>query len=1057
MKKLVKIKLINWYTFSNSTIPLHGNALISGQNGSGKSTLLDAIQYVLTAGNAKFNKAANDKSKRTLETYVRGKINTDSKDFLRPGDVTSYICLQLEDEVSQRTDLIGVVIEIPSGSKVNRTFFKMTNEEIKDSLFSNNGVIKTLNEFKKSEKVEKFEQKSEIQAMIKSVLGLSKDKYFDLLNRALAFQPITDLNEFVNTFLLQENQIDLGNLQDNINHFHELQEIIEKEENKMIELEKIEKDYENYKQFEENNKRLNWIFQSIKVKRVSEEIKKIETDKKAYERKIDEIESSITKNENKIKTLKESIKLYEKGHKSDKNFDLYIELQRKVTETKEHINSIRNKYENYIKTVKEENKNLSQFLWANIEKIINEKELNGRTYLKEYQRKLEQEKEKIRGEKEEYEKKRKEVLQRESESANKLNRLNKNQFPYEGNVTTLIDAIKNQLERKYDSKIEVRPLCEYLSIEDDKWINAIEGYLNTQRFDLIVDPKYFDDALFVYEEEKREKKIHGVGLVNTNKLQEVDKINENTLASKVKSSNPYAKMYMAQLLNDVVCCEKVEELKKYKKSITPTCMTYRNNVARQINPHVYEDKFIGERAKKEQLEKYQKAFKQSQDILKEINSVINEMDKKLNILANSKVVDLLQDIDVVRDYQENKQTLKEQEQEMEKLKEYKLLFDMISEIEKKQKEKEELEEKTRVLKDDKGSIYLIIQNLTQKIAEKQEEKANLVENLSIEKEEWVKDIPKYNEGKVEIELRENSNKQAKLESIIEIELDNFNKMFSFDEIPNIMNVEKYIEYLYKLREQEIVKYKSKSAQFKETCQKSFREDFLVNLRHSIEKAQDEIKELNNALKGNKFGKERYEFVYLKSDDPELGKYYDIIISGADYIRNSLFSDDLTEEQKDSLEVLFDKILSSNSEVNMKKIVEEYTDYRKYMSYDIKVTNEDGESYLFSKVAREKSGGEIQTPFYVIIASSFEQLLKSGRRNDSIGCIVLFDEAFNNMDGSRIDAMMKFYKKLNIQLLIAVPTEKIATIAPCVDTNLIIEMDKYKSNVISIRTAGVLDE
>lgn len=123
MKKLVKIRLINWYTFHDELIDINGNTLISGGNGSGKSTLLDAIQYVLTGGNVKFNKAADENSKRTLESYVRCKLNTESKNCLREGDVTSYIALEFNDSEKNRTDIIGVVIEIPNASKLNRTFF----------------------------------------------------------------------------------------------------------------------------------------------------------------------------------------------------------------------------------------------------------------------------------------------------------------------------------------------------------------------------------------------------------------------------------------------------------------------------------------------------------------------------------------------------------------------------------------------------------------------------------------------------------------------------------------------------------------------------------------------------------------------------------------------------------------------------------------------------------------------------------------------------------------------------------------------------------------------
>ena len=117
----------------------------------------------------------------------------------------------------------------------------------------------------------------------------------------------------------------------------------------------------------------------------------------------------------------------------------------------------------------------------------------------------------------------------------------------------------------------------------------------------------------------------------------------------------------------------------------------------------------------------------------------------------------------------------------------------------------------------------------------------------------------------------------------------------------------------------------------------------------------------------------------------------------------------------------------------------FLDYRNYMSYDIEVTNTNGNISMFSKVSREKSGGETQVPFYIVIAASFQQLLSRNKRINS-GCIVLFDEAFNNMDESRIDAMMKFYSSLSIQLLIAVPPQRVANIINYVNTSLVIVKD-----------------
>ena len=64
MKKLVKIRLINWHYLSNETIEIEGNTLLSGPNASGKSTIMDAITYILTAGDTMFNLAENEKGKR---------------------------------------------------------------------------------------------------------------------------------------------------------------------------------------------------------------------------------------------------------------------------------------------------------------------------------------------------------------------------------------------------------------------------------------------------------------------------------------------------------------------------------------------------------------------------------------------------------------------------------------------------------------------------------------------------------------------------------------------------------------------------------------------------------------------------------------------------------------------------------------------------------------------------------------------------------------------------------------------------------------------------------
>lgn len=133
--------------------------------------------------------------------------------------------------------------------------------------------------------------------------------------------------------------------------------------------------------------------------------------------------------------------------------------------------------------------------------------------------------------------------------------------------------------------------------------------------------------------------------------------------------------------------------------------------------------------------------------------------------------------------------------------------------------------------------------------------------------------------------------------------------------------------------------------------------------------------------------------------------------------------------------LYLQLVNESDDPKQHKLIEEYTDYRSFMSYDIVITNKRGEESYFSKINKEKSGGETQTPFYVIIAASFDQIIHGGYGQRSTGCIVMLDEAFNNMDESHIDSMMKYFLQLDIQPIIAVPTQRAKTIMPYVDTTI----------------------
>ena len=109
--------------------------------------------------------------------------------------------------------------------------------------------------------------------------------------------------------------------------------------------------------------------------------------------------------------------------------------------------------------------------------------------------------------------------------------------------------------------------------------------------------------------------------------------------------------------------------------------------------------------------------------------------------------------------------------------------------------------------------------------------------------------------------------------------------------------------------------------------------------------------------------------------------------------------------------------------------------------------------MYSKVCEEKSGGETQTPFYVTVAASFVQLYGNHIGDEAVG-LVMFDEAFNNMDDERIGGVLEFLNRLPLQMIIAAPPDKIQYIGPKMEETLLVLTDHKTSFVEEYRYDAV---
>lgn len=511
-------------------------------------------------------------------------------------------------------------------------------------------------------------------------------------------------------------------------------------------------------------------------------------------------------------------------------------------------------------------------------------------------------------------------------------------------------------------------------------------------------------------------------------------------------------------------CKRVDELKQYPVSITPNCMRYQNHVASAIRPEIYTTPFIGKNAFKVQ---YEQALQKKEDLNRqkiECKDRMTHIEVTLQWLEWDDDTDVKYRITIVSELKRTGLEIEKCETEIRNLQQNTTMIEKQIRADEMRKECEEL--KSHISKSDResGACELKISNAKDRLVECEDEcihKNELITDIAQKAENeivlWKKEYEKQTGDKTLEQFRQNFDRRRKANNTTKENADkkmtsamyDYKTAFDFGAPATLEAYPEYAAVQERLVNSELLNYEEKVRKAKLSAEEEFREQFLSKLQENMKQAQGEFKELNKALKDITFSNERYEFLYLPSKS--YGKYYDMIMDDFNVVQGeSIFSGLFHENHKEVIDELFSKLALDQD--NGIKALDEFTDYRTYMDYDIKITHEDGSYSLYSKVCEEKSGGETQTPFYVTVAASFVQLYNNNIGGEAIG-LVMFDEAFNNMDDERIGAVLEFMNRLPLQIVIAAPPDKIQYIGPKMQETLLVLTDDKVSFVEEYRYAS----
>lgn len=1114
MKKLTKILLVNWLYFSKQIIEVDDVNFLTGKNGAGKSTVIDALQIVLLGEtNARnFNQAANEKSQRSLDGYLRADMDENNPYSRRGKDFTSYIACEFIDDVEGNHFVTGVAFDCRSdGSNVDHFF--IYKGIIPENGFVENGYALDYADFRKQlrEKygvgAEFYSTQKEYRTNMLAKWNVHNEQVTRMMKKAVSFRPIVDIQKFITENICDiPEKPDIVAMQQNIRDYKRHEQLAQRQEEKLVALQEISRLYREmqlaigrwqqqsflvlWAQKEdleaENNKRiLEQKDCEVRIESFGIEIDRVTVTIQQKERRKEELiaacaQSDVSREEERLRSIKDSL-LSEQQR-------LFIQLQNEAVEIKREAVimcslcqtvlgwNVNDELRSVIDAADAVQKAYSQFadcsyeIFAKSIPVFERAQDATATFVIAIRDAAYKVKVIIDDLKAEIDQK-----------TVTLNNLRKNVKDYPKGLLRLKDRLEQELSRRTRKQIHIDILADVLEIPEaeEHWRRAVEGYINTQKFYLLIPPEYYRDALRFYDQIKRDFGMNSFGLVDIGKLREKERLEPwpDSLAKKVETNNDLARSYIDYLLGRVVCCSHVDQLRRSKTAITADGMLYQGYVVRPIRKELMDDAFIGRRAVSLRIARIEAELAEIQTNLQMWNPVYQTLSKYQNrdVLFSMRYV---QSIVSQRqaDYLRGIEISKELERVDEQISHLDLFWlgEQRKIIAKLADEIVSLGDKKIQLSNDRAVLEKRVHELVWDVLP--DINKRLVDMEDRIAEEFTSDfiqrtgIPRYQQELTRLKkasivfknfndrlaqtVRERESSIQKLFRARSEYADRFRPCsFRIDAMDN----DEYAAEQRLLEESELPKYRAKIKAAYESAMEQFQNDFLAKLKSSIDQVQDQVKSLNKALDQAQFGTDRYKFRVDRN--PDYADYYDMIMAPELMEGEAgLFALPFQQKYGKLIEDLFSRIaMSDDTQVNARKQselqqnIERFTDFRTYLKFDLETTDQNGSKQLLSQTLNTKSGGETQTPFYIAVLASFAQIYQvnnlSGLINNTVR-LVVFDEAFNKMDSERIVESVRLLRKMGLQAIICTPPDKLPDIMPLADRTLLVNKNKYKMHILT---------
>ena len=1087
-KALSRICLNNWHYIDRKVLTLsEGINFFTGHSGSGKSTVIDALQIVLyasTDGRGFFNKAAADDSDRTLIEYLRGMVNISENNeaqYLRNQNFSSTIVLELEQTNTKEKQCVGVVFDVDTSTNdVNRLFFWHTGELLKEYYRIGKRCLSSLElreYLQRTFSPERFYCGSSNERFRRQLYdiylgGLDMEKFPRLFKRAIPFRMNIKLEEFVKEYICMEMDIHIEDLQESVMQYGRMRGKIEETVEEIRRLLQIQECYQDY-----DEKRNGAKMCAYQIERL--EMLRLEALEQECRDKIESRRGDITAGERQKEGLEEEQRAiqgeYEEVILRIANSG-YSGLKAEREALEAELLRLENSKDRWRQTAerlkkwRDEDITPNQVLW-DIDKFaecdISEEELERlMESLKDLQDDLEEQRQETDADL-------RRIKKEEREARDELKALKQGKKAYRREFEEARFELRNRLHERCGKFVNVQILADLLEIKDERWQNAVEGYMGNNKLLLIVEPAYAKIAMDIYQEMDK-KKFFRASVLDTEKVtSEAHPARNGSLAEEVRAKEPYVQAYINFFLGNVMKCETVRELRNSKIGITPDCVLYHSFRLQHIHPENYTRcAYIGEVSMRQRIRRLEEQCQRLQEERLPLQEQLEGIRQKMQLERLSQPIgDYL---GWLTDIQEIEGKARQRDQIAEKMERLK-----SESVDAWESEKQKLNEKQDAKKSQVVKVQETIWNYQKEIEKLHEELLQAEAGIMEQRQKlgqkmqnvdrYEQEFHKYLAGRKSVNydylkrqrlsdlypMREAE--EAAYQKLVE-ERSGYvrtypNRTFS----TAIRDNRPYDELLENLRCDELEAFRESAKEQAQSAVEHFKDDFIFKIRSAIREAYQRKDELNRIISGLDFGKDKYQFVITKNKGAD-GRYYKMFMDDALQIHPSQLTDSMenqldmfTMEHENQYKEMMNELINvfippenaTQEELNeAKKNMDKYADYRTYLSFDMQqiIKGQKDMAIGLGRMIKKNSGGEGQNPLYVALLASFAQVYKINtparfQRNPTIRLVVL-DEAFSKMDAEKVASCISLIRGLGFQAIISATNDKIQNYLENVDKTFV---------------------